>query len=143
MDGAGCHRSRRPRLPARAVLPVLFALAALTGGCADPDSVVLVEVDGQGLSGIMRLRASVTVGLDTRVLLVPTNPQAIPLPTSFTVQIDGSRQGSVGIAVEALDANQAVLARGEALIGELLVGQTNELQVTLEPVAGGAAGAAD
>jgi hypothetical protein len=119
-------------MPTKSLSVVILAVVAVAPSCADPDSVVLVQVVGS-VSGIYRLRSVVSVGGETRSFDVPQAPRSIPLPTSYTIQIDRSMSGPLDVQVTALDAGEQELASGAASLPALLVGQVNEVLITLGP----------
>jgi hypothetical protein len=98
----------------RCLLAVAAGLAALAG-CSHNDSLVLVEV-GAGnapLDGVVQLRVTMTVGMRSKVFMVPPAPGApISFPASFLVEIDPFINGTITISVEGLDSTQTPIAAG-------------------------------
>jgi hypothetical protein len=121
---------------------VLTIVGAVSGGCSHADTVVQVQVQG-GVMGIQQLGVTLTIAGQTRVILVPPQPKAISLPTSFTVQIDRSLQGQLDVGLNAFDGSNVVIGQGTASLPALSIGQTNQVVVNLTPGGGPPDGGAD
>ena len=116
---------------------VLFAIVAglllPAAACQRDDSFLLVEVAGDLTLAPTQLRATVIVGQRSNTFVVPPEPAAISLPTSFTVELDRSITGPVIVIVEALDVYGLVLAQGETTQAHLNTGGATIVVVTLGP----------
>jgi hypothetical protein len=117
------------------------ALAGLAGGCSDTKTVIFVSVTGDA-TGISQLKVVLaTAGLST-TFFIPSPPpkELFSLPTSFTVEMDRSRQGDLTVDIEAQDAAGKKLAGGSGILTNIDVGHRNEMDVALTtetPPAGG------
>lgn len=118
---------------------IVTALAglALVAACDPVDTVVLVIVEGESAATIQQLDVAITVGGRSRQLTVPDAPEAILLPTSFTVQLSPEIRGGVSIMVRALGGDGATVATGTGTWGDLQISAANEVTVTLTPAAAG------
>jgi hypothetical protein len=125
--------SRRRTSTAFAAVAGLAALL-FTVACQRDDSFLLVEVAGDLTLAPAQLRATVIIGQRSATFLVPPEPAAISLPTSFTVELDRSITGPVDVIVEALDAVGTLLAQGETTQAHINTGGQTIVAVTLEGV---------
>jgi hypothetical protein len=122
------------------VLPLLFALQ--TAGCSNSKTVVFVRVNGT-VAGIYQLHVKVKAGVLNTEIFVPGTPRdPIVLPTDFTIEMDRSRTGVLNLIIEARDLSNTVIATGSASLPALVVGERNDIAVTLgvgtpPPVDGG------
>jgi hypothetical protein len=103
-------RSSAARFPV--LIAVAGVLAAATTGCQRDDSILLVTVGGDVTLMPVQLSVTVTASGSSRLLLVPSAPTTISLPTSFSVELDRSITGPVMIAIDALDDGGNVLDSG-------------------------------
>ncbi len=118
----------------RARFVVVFALLALAPvGCSQPDTVVLVVVEGTTPRPVFQLRTDVVVGAQTRAFRMPETPQPITLPVSFSVRIPRELPGTFRITIRAQDDMAGEIGRGTALFGDLEIGGQNEIHVALAP----------
>jgi hypothetical protein len=104
-------------------------------------SILLVEVSGD--LGLMPQQLSVTVTAGGRTkapLLIPPAPTPISLPTSFTIELDGSITGPVTIAIDALDGNGSVMASGATMQTHINIGGQTLIPVTIGSGSGGPGG---
>ena len=108
---------------ARRVLVVsrLVALACLLGLAAscgsDADSLVIVRVDGPAtLPAVFRLRATLSNAgtADSKLYPLSKPTQAIMLGTAFSITLPRGRAGDLDIAMDALGAQDDVVANGAA-----------------------------
>jgi phage baseplate assembly protein gpV len=112
----------------------LLALASITAvsACHLGNSILLVEVSGDLALIPAQLSVTVTAGGRTKPpLLVPPAPTTIYLPTSFTIELDGSITGPVTIAIDALDGGGTVLASGSTTQNHINTGGQTLMTVTL------------
>jgi hypothetical protein len=103
----------------------LLVLAGVTAiyACQSASSILLVEVSGDLSLMPQRLSVTVTAGGRAKApLLIPNAPTPISLPTSFTIELDGSITGPVTIAIDALDGNGAVMASGTTTQTHITIG---------------------
>jgi hypothetical protein len=122
----------------RAFLVAAFALAAATswaGACTQADTVVSVLVRGN-LPDVQQLQVTLTIAGQMRTLMIPDRPRPISLPTTFTVQMDRSLQGTLQVTVVALDGQGAALGQGDWAVTNLAVGQANQVPIDLMPTSG-------
>jgi hypothetical protein len=99
--------------------------------CNEPDTVVLVLIEGQISRPIFRFQIDVTVGSQTRTYRLPKELQSMRLPASFTVRIPRDLSGALHITVAAFDDAGTEVGRGDALFVSFDVGGQNEASVTL------------
>jgi hypothetical protein len=109
-----------------AIIGVLAAVA-----CQRDDSILLVEVAGDLTLVPAQLSVTVTADGRSRALLVPPDPGAISLPTSFTVELDRSITGPVTIAIDALDEFGTVVASGTTTQTHIIPGGQTIITITL------------
>jgi hypothetical protein len=122
------------------LLAVAAALAA-PGACRKPDSILLVEVAGLTPLSPMQFGVTVTVGLDSRRLMIPPNPgSVIALPTSFSVEVDPSRVGPVTVSVDALDDSSSIIGCGTTVQQHIQVGGQTVITVFLDSCGAGQGG---
>jgi hypothetical protein len=97
---------------------LLLSLALFAVACGGKDatqmSVLLVEVDAPNLSGIVGLNVVFANGGTTESRRYPSTTSAVPLRfrTSLSATLPTSRTGEVAIAIDGVDANSVVVARG-------------------------------
>ena len=120
----------------RVVLALIVVLASWVS-CqkSDSDSVVLVAVNNDtDLSSVTQLQANITLGgLSTWEYFPETNSGvAIAIPTSFSLTLPHSRQGTIAVAITAVDAAGTPLATGQDEKAIVAGGQT-DLSVLLQP----------
>ncbi len=102
-------------------------------GCAQPDSVIKVEVTGE-VSGILQMEVFVTVGGQESSMYVPAKPRPIALPTDFSIQIPRALSGAVVVTVRAKGAGRNEVGVGTATASAFFVGAaTSLLKITLLP----------
>jgi cysteine-rich repeat protein len=121
-----------------ALITSLLGLAASCGGGAGGagDSVVIVHVDGPaGLPALFQLRAILSnAGVaDTKLFPAMLSTKPIPLPTAFSVTLPATRAGNLDVALDALDAQAAVVASGA---GSVPVKPGGRAEVSITLVAG-------
>jgi hypothetical protein len=104
-------------------------------------SILLVDVSGDLSVMPQQLSVTVTAGGRTRApLLVPPAPTPISLPTSFTIELDGSITGPVTIAIDALDGNGSVITSGSTTQTHINIGGQTLITVTIGSGSGGPPG---
>ena len=112
----------------------LLSWIVLASSCgADPDSVVLVHVDGDAtLPGIVRLRATLSNAevSDSKLFPAAAPVQAIALPTAFSITLARARAGDLDIALDALDAQGDIVGNGAARVA-IQTGGRAEVTITL------------
>jgi hypothetical protein len=121
----------------------LLVLAGVTAiyACQSGSSILLVEVSGDLSLMPQQLSVTVTAGGRTKApILVPPAPTPISLPTSFTIELDGSITGPVTIAIDALDGNGAVMASGTTTQTHITIGGQTLIAVTVGSGSGGPPG---
>ena len=113
----------------------LLVLAGVTAVCAcQSSSILLVEVSGDLSLMPQQLSVTVTAGGRTKAPLpIPPAPAPTPisLPTSFTIELDGSITGPVTIAIDALDGNGSVIASGTTTQTHITIGGQTLITVTI------------
>jgi hypothetical protein len=121
---------------------ILLAGVVALCACQQGNSILLVEVAGDLTLMPQQLSVTVTAGGRTKApLLVPPEPTTISLPTSFTIELDGSITGPVTIAIDALDSSAAVAASGSATQAHINIGGETIIAVILASPAQPAASA--
>jgi len=121
----------------------LLVLAGVTAihACHSGNSILLVEVSGDLSLMPQQLAVTVTAGGRTKApLLIPPVPTPISLPTSFTIELDGSITGPVTIAIDALDGNGSVMASGTTTQTHINIGGQTLIPVTIGSGSGGPPG---
>ncbi len=109
---------------------VLFAGWGI--GCGSADSVLRVNLDPSTVSSVTTLATQTTVGGEQRTEDVGSQdgpPIDLSNGTSYTIQIPHQFSGAATVAVTGLDANNMVLLNGNGSLGELMVGQLNDVEV--------------
>ena len=112
----------------------LLVLAGVTAiyACQSGSSILLVEVSGDLSLMPQQLSVTVTAGGRTKApISIPPVPMPISLPTSFTIELDGSITGPVTIAIDALDGSGAVMASGTATQTHITIGGQTLIAVTI------------
>jgi hypothetical protein len=112
----------------------LLVLAGVTAiyACQSGSSILLVEVSGDLSLMPQQLSVTVTAGGRTKApLVIPPAPTPISLPTSFTIELDGSITGPVTIAIDALDGNGSVMASGTTTQTHITIGGQTLITVTI------------
>lgn len=123
---------RRPRFQRQLVIFLLLAAVTAISACKQENSILLVEVSGDLSLMPAQLSVTVTAGGRTKApILVPPAPTSISLPTSFTIELDGSITGPVTIAIDALDGGGSVLASGSTTQTHINIGGQTIITVTL------------
>lgn len=106
-------------------------MAVSLAACAKPDTVLIVQVEGN-VAGIRQLDVEIEVGGEIHKLLVPGIPEAIALPTNFSVQVPRELGGALRITVSALGAEGESLGAGTSTFGQFYAGDKNEVMVTVK-----------
>ena len=112
----------------------LLVLAGVTAilACQSGNSILLVEVSGDLSVMPQQLSVTVTAGGRTKApFLVPPTQTPISLPTSFTIELDGSITGPVTIAIDALDGTGSVMASGSTTQTHITIGGQTLITVTI------------
>ena len=125
----------------RCLLAVAAGVAALAG-CAHNDSLLLVEVAAGNppLNGVVQLRVTMSVGMRSKVFLVPPAPGApISFPASFLVEVDPFINGTITISVEGLDSSATPIASGTTVQDHFQISGQTIIPVVLS-APGGAVG---
>jgi hypothetical protein len=121
----------------RPALVLLAALAALApAACKKSDTVLLVEVYGPVDIRPSQFNVTITAGLDTRAILVPSKlgeAGLISLPASFTISLDQSHTGPVTISVDAYDDTGSTIAFGTTTQDHIVIGGQRLISVELQP----------
>jgi Ni,Fe-hydrogenase III small subunit len=117
--------------PHRLAWILLLGLAGPVASCSNPKTIVFVQVQGT-TTGIFQLAVKVRAGLLSTEIFVPGTPdQPITLPTDFTIEMDRSRRGALNLVVNARDQAKVVIATGSASLPAIVVGERNDITVTL------------
>jgi hypothetical protein len=125
----------RPPLPLPFWPAAVVALSAALASCHQPDSILLVEVSGNlalmPAGFLVTVTSGQTAARDFHV--APASGGAVSLPASFSVELPADVTGPVVVAVQALDANQCIVAKGTATQRDLNVGGQTILSIALAP----------
>jgi len=117
--------------PHRLAWILLLGLAGPVASCSNPKTIVFVKVQGT-TTGIFQLAVKVRAGMLSTEIFVPGTPdQPITLPTDFTIEMDRSRQGVLNLVINARDQANVVIATGSASLSTIVVGERNDITVTL------------
>lgn len=117
---------------------LFFLLVCALAGCTD-DAVFVIDITApEGLEGreseLRRFRVVLENGGAEDLLLFPEDgPQTIALPTDFSFSLPKERAGLVTVNVEALDAQDGVIAVGTGG-AELALGQRTRFEIQLSLV---------
>jgi len=106
-------------------------VAVSLAACAKPDTVLIVQVEGD-VAGIRQLDVEIEVGGEIHKLLVPEMPEALALPTNFSVQVPRGLGGALRVTVRALGAKGEGLGAGTSTFGQFFAGDKNEVVVTVK-----------
>src|SRR5262245_41497733 len=110
---------------------VLAVLAPLVmTGCNDSKSVVHVEVTGT-VEGLFQLVVDVSAGGLATTLHVPSPPRPITLPTTFNLEMDRSRTGSLGLNIKGNDEAGYQIASGSGELADIDVGHRQDMSIEL------------
>jgi cysteine-rich repeat protein len=125
----------RHRLPYAIVGIAALALGVGASCGSDSDSAVIVHVQGPtALPAIFRFHAILSNDetADSKLFpqALPATPQAIAMPTAFSITLPRSRTGEIDIALDALGATGDILANGTGST-TINVGGTAEVTITL------------
>jgi hypothetical protein len=112
-------------------LALTLLVAAGPSACHRADSVLLVEVGGDLRYQPWQFQVTIGAGGLTKTMTVPPVPEAIMLPTSFTVELDRKLTGPVVVTVDAFDEGGNYFATGAVRQEHIQVGEVTIISVIL------------
>ena len=136
MNGARSSGSLRGHGTGTAVA-LWVAAAMLVASCGDSPTILLVNVFGTLGSGVatsMEVTVNQGGAVQTVVFPPPAGSNAINLPTSFTLLVEGADGTAIEVCVVALDDASTPLGNGCAT-SPIAVGDVNEFNITLAVMA--------
>jgi fibro-slime domain-containing protein len=108
---------------------MLVALAAMATACGGGSgSIVVVSLtQGAGVSGVARVRVTLSNAGTSDVLTYPSTPSSssVAFPATLAISLSSARSGVLDLALDGLDAVGTVVANGSAQTVIVVGGTTN------------------